>query len=466
MKTIKSYLCYAMVMALVLTSCSQQDSSGSSDITGDKAVLSLGPILNDLVNKAANKQESSLPECSDTEPAFAFVSLTYETSGADVDVEVVVEISQDAQGYFTLYDEALEIPIPAGQTTVGVTLNDFMIYNDVADPLNPEAPGTLIWMAPLEGSEYAKFVGDPLPIAIELRAGTKNYSDVEVLCFDNRVVNKYGYQFFDIIPIPMIEFCLFGNYCPDGPEGRHKTASYAVDVWEYSNGTKGTQLYFAETSTALVQEDGGQMYADPLCFFLPDREGQDTYWFEITLLDVEGYYDGLNRVILEGPITDDEIKDFFDDENPGFLDYYHFQFGCEGDIPPPFFDPEVDAKHYSACIKTLDDGDTIGFAYFSLEGNDLTTTVWAVERPMNSPVPQHIHENASCEDYGGVFWSLYVEEGGVEVPPTSMGSWLQYERTFPLSDEQVAALDLGNRSYVLHLEDFTPVACGEINMIN
>lgn len=466
MKQISSYLCFIAVSAMLFASCSKEDPAQSTNLEGEKAVLSLGPILNNFVNKSLSKQ-SDLPECSETTPTSADISLTYDSNGdgvandSDVTLELTVEIGEDSQGYFTLYHDDLEIPIPTGETTVDIRLNDFFIYDDVADPEIPGSERTLIWMAPKEGSDYEQFVDDALPMFFELRAGTKRYEDVEVLCFDNREVNKFGYQFFDITPIPMIEFCLFGNYCPDGPDGRHKTASYQVDVWEYSNGTKGTQLY--TDVTAPVVDDNGQMYADPLCFFLPDREGQDTYWFEVTLLDVDDYYDGPNRVILQGPITDDEIKDYFDDEAPGRLDYYHFQYGCEGSIPPPFFDPEDEAEHYSACVKSLDDGDTIGFAYFTLQGNELTSTVWAVNREMNAELPQHIHEDASCEDYGGVFWPLTEEGGGY---PMTVGSWLEYQRTFTLTDAEVTALDLENRTYVLHNEGETPVACGEINMID
>lgn len=456
------YLCFIVIFAMLFASCSKEETPDVNN-SGDKAVLTLGALLTNAVN---NTNKQSLPECSNSDPASADISITYDSNGdgsatdSDMTIDITVGISQDEQGFFTLYHEDLEIPIPANQNAVEVRLNDFFIYNDVPDPEITGSERTLIWMAPKEGSEYAQFVSDPLPMFFDLRAGTKNYEDVEVLCFDNREVNRFGYQFFDITPVPMIKFCMFGNVCPDGPNGRHKVASYQVDVWEYAEGTKGAQLY--TDVTAEVKEDNGQMYADPTCFFLPDREGQDVYWFEITLLDVDGYYNSDDRVILQGPITDGEIKTFYDGDDA--LEYYHFQYGCGGDTPPPFFDPEDEAEHYSACIKALDDGDVLGYAYFTRSGNELRSTVWTVLNEANAALPQMIHANATCGSYGGVFWPLRLENGNW--PMSSATGWLNYERTFSLTSTEVASLDLMDRTYVLHNSGGTPVACGEIDQID
>lgn len=464
MRNFKCYLTGIAVLALLFSSCSKEEvSSGQNQSSDEVAVLTFAPTLIDMLNKAALKQEASgLPECSDTEPAYASISLTYGSGEAQTDVDVTVEISKDDNGYFTLYDDMLEIPIPSGETTVPVTLNDFWVYNDTPDAMNPEAPGTLIWMAPKSGSEYASFVDNPLPLSWDLRAGSKTYTDVEVLCFDNREVNLYGYQFFDITPIPLIKFCLFGNFCTES--GRHYPASYSVDVWEWADGQQGDQLYNDVTSEVMM--DNGEYYADPLCFFLPDREGQDEYYFEITLLDVEGQYDGPDRVILSGVITDDEIKNFYNGDN---LDYYHFQFGCDDGTPPPFSDPEDTAKHYKACIKSLDnDSYAIGFAYLSLKGTALEAIVLAANVEPNKAHPQHVHENASCGDYGGVFWPLELEGGGF--PTADDMGFITYKRDFVLTSTEAANANFADRTVVLHgkMVDGSymagePIACGEFS---
>ncbi|MFD1096377.1 hypothetical protein [Salegentibacter chungangensis] len=456
MKKLKKSLSALVIATMLFTSCSKDETSIAEEPVSDQvAVLTLGPVLNDVLNRNALRQQS-VPDCSEAAPAHAQISFVYGDSNTPVDI--VVDILSDENGLFTAYDEALEIPVASGETTVSVSLTDFVVWDD-----DNGSPGNVIWVAPKEGSEYAQFVDEPLDKTWELRAGTKTYTDVEVICFDNRDANLYGYQFFTITPVPLIEFCMFGNYCP--PSGRHYPASYSVSVWEYADGEVGDQIY--EDLVSELQMENGEYYADPLCFALPDREGQDEYYVEIFLLDAEGQYDGPDRVILSGVITDDEIKTFYNGDN---LDYYHFQFGCGDDGPPPFNDPTVEAKHYKACIKSLDDTYAVGFAYLMLKGTELKTTVLAANLEANKMHPQHIHQNASCDDYGGVFWPLELEGGGF--PTADADGILTYQRTFALTAQQAANANFADRTVVLHgktvngnYEAGQPVACGEFSIL-
>ena len=455
MKNFKNYMACIAVLALLFSSCSKNDVPQADNPASDQvAVLSFGPVLNDMLNKAVSKQAMELPACSDTTPAYARISLSY----GDTDVDVVVEVLSDENGLFTAYDDALEIPIPSGSTTVSVTLNDFWVYDAMPDMANPQM--NAIWVAPHSDSDYGDFVDQGLPMSFDLRAGSKTYTDVEVLCYDNRVANHYGYQFFNITPTPLIKFCFFGNFCTDS--GRHYPAAYSVDVWSGTN-DQGTQLYNDVTSEVMM--DNGESYADPLCVFLPDREGQDQYYFEITLLDTDEY-DGPNRVILAGTITDDEIKQFYDGD---YMDYYHFQFGCDGGTPPPFYDPEDNATHYSACIKSLtNDSYVVGFAYLSLSGTNLEATVLAANVEPNQEHPQHVHENATCGDYGNVFWALDLDGGGF--PTADSMGFITYKRSFTLTPSQAASANFADRTAVIHgktvggtYEPMTPIGCGEFS---
>uniref|UniRef100_UPI0025EF23FB hypothetical protein n=1 Tax=Methanohalobium sp. TaxID=2837493 RepID=UPI0025EF23FB len=298
-----------------------------------------------------------------------------------------------------------------------------------------------------------------LPLNFDLRAGSKKYVDVEVLCFDDRDVNLYGYQFFDLVPVPLIKFCLFGNFCPS-EEGRHYVAGYSVNVWSGNDNT-GNELYTNVINDVDMDEETGDYYSDPLCFFLPDTDGVDTYYFEISIESTDEYdTDDEGEIILSGSITDDEIKLFYNEET-GAMDYYHFNYGCGGDNPPPFDDPRVEAKRYKACLKDLGDSNAVGFAYLKLEGNQLTATTAATELTPGD-VPQHIHENATCEDYGSPFWAL--DYSGDVWPEADGAGNLFYTRTFTLTDAEVNAANLDDRTVVLHESDFTPVACGEFEM--
>jgi len=140
------------LMLFVFTSCTQDEAVGTEKGDEKMAVIELGPLLNDFLNRQA---EGDIPACSDEVPAYAQIMLTHEMG----DVDVVVPILLDESGLFTDYDEELAIPIPDGETTTEVSLTDFMVY--------AEAPGAgvmPIWVAPKEGSDYENFVNDPLPI--------------------------------------------------------------------------------------------------------------------------------------------------------------------------------------------------------------------------------------------------------------------------------------------------------------
>ncbi|WP_037320915.1 hypothetical protein [Salegentibacter sp. Hel_I_6] len=449
MKNLKIYYACIAIVAMLFTSCTQEESTPRAGEDGDVASISLGAVLSDLDRQGLLKQ--AIPECSEDAPAYARIVLTHDLGAVDV----VIPINFDGTTFFTDYDDELEIPIPAGETTTSVSLTDFWVYAE--EPGETTMP---IWVAPKEGSDYENFVNDALPLNFELRAGSKKYVDVEVLCFDDRDVNLYGYQFFDLIPVPLIKFCLFGNFCPS-EDGRHYVAGYSVTVWE-GDAPEGDPIYTDVTNDVSMDEGTGDYYSDPLCFFLPDTEGTDTYYFEISIASTDEYEaDNAGEVILEGSITDDEIKLFYNEET-GAMDYYHFSYGCGDDNPPPFTDPNDTVERYKACLKEIGDSDAFGFSYLSLIGNEFTAQTWVPFMEPNATTPQHIHENASCDDAGGVVWPLDLEGGGY---PVSDGSGsLFYSRTWTLTAAQIATLgNLENRTINLHedAEGLPVISCGE-----
>src|SRR5690606_20124747 len=155
---------------------------------------------------------------------------------------------------------------------------------------------------------------------------------------DDRMVNEYGYLFFDLETTRAIEFCVFGNFCD--ANGRHFPAAFSVSVWEYADGAQGDIIHEDLTNT-VTQNNDGDFSASNLCFALPDTSGEDQYWVEITLLDSEAY-DTEERVIRSGVITDTQVRTLFDGEDG--VDYYHFREGnCDsGDSPELFGDDPAD----------------------------------------------------------------------------------------------------------------------------
>jgi len=469
-------LCTALVatFCMLLTSCSKEEENPSS--SSDKSSLSFATLLNDMVNnKAALKQAlDELPECSDATPAFVEIVLSGAEDVGSLADPLVVSINPTPGNYdgdpeaeyFT--DEAAELELEPGT----YSLEYFAVYD--GDP--EDGDSNLIWIAPTSDGSLASFVDDPLPISIELGAGVKKYVDVEVLCFDDRMVNEYGYLFFDIEDTQAIEFCIFGNFCP--PSGRHFPAAYSVDVWSYADGSKGAVIHSDLTATVALDENGDYA-ASPVCMALPDTDGDDQYYVEITLLSSDAYGDVTESIIREGVLTDDEVRNLFDGEDR--LDYYHFREGCEGDDGPPIFeDPEEDVELYKVCLCEVGDSDVASFAYLTLDGNTLSAYVYSFGLEPNKVHPQHIHGlaadvNSTCETPGPPIIALTDEMG--DYPMSDGTGFYEYSRTFTLgSDGVITRAELGDlemRTLNVHGKTIDGeyvagevVACGEISQVN
>jgi len=258
------------IIALLFTSCSTDKIEAPTDDSNSQfTTVTFGALLNDLANKALQKGHfAQVPTCAEAEPAVALIEFSYGGS----DYSTTVDILSDASGYFTDYSEDLKIPVPSDGSTM-VTVTSFMVYDGdtsvASDAFYSPVNGNLIWIAPKgEDAQFDGYVEDALPIMFEVFPGTKPYFNIEVLCFDRRVVNEYGYVFFDIVPKTIYPLCLFVNYCNE--DGRHWVADYAIDLY-YGLDANGTQLYNHNTPNAMATTgtgDGG-FFADPLCLVIP-----------------------------------------------------------------------------------------------------------------------------------------------------------------------------------------------------
>lgn len=485
MRNLKRFMGLLCIMALVFTSCSKEEDGMTN--TSEKATLSFGALVNDLASQATTKEHEAgdIPECSDAAPAYVEIVLSQGGNAVVGTTADPFRVNLVAGQVFT--EEVPELELTPGS----YSLDHFMVF---------DAMGNLIWVAPT-GGPMAAFVDSPLPLDINLGAGVKKYVDVSVLCYDNRDVNEYGYLFFDIDTNEAIEFCIFGNYCD--ATGRHFAAAYSVDVWAYSNNTRGAQIY-NDMMNVVEVDANGDVAASPLCVALPDTAGMDEYYFEITLMDGEDY-DVTPRIVRAGVVSDTEVKSFFDGENN--LEYYHFRTGCDNnDNVPILRDPADDAVFYKANLGELNDSDVYGLAYLRLDGDKLETTVLGFNMTPNMVHPQHIHGfdddsmNSTCPTeaadtngdglvsleegapfYGPVILSLY--EPIDEFPVANSWGMVTYNRTFHLGVTEFeeegqnptaeTLLPLVNRAIVLHGmfvgDEYVatlPVACGQIYQIN
>lgn len=331
MKNFRLQLSILAMMAFLFTSCSK-DETGVAPPDSDKASLSFTTVLNDLVsNKAALKQAmDEIPACSDDAPVYVAVVLTGEENIGSTDDPLIVSVNPEPanydddpeEEYFT--NESTDLELVPGE----YTLEYFAVYNG-----DPADGGQVIWVAPRIDGDLSDFVDAPLPQTFDLGAGAKKYLDVEVLCFDDRLVNEYGYLFFDLETTQAIEFCVFGNFCDE--DGRHYPAEFSVSVWNWENGEAGDLIHSGLENSVTMNTDG-DWAGTTVCMALPDTAGDDEYYFEITLQD-SGAYDAEETLIRSGVISDDEVRELFGDGDE--VEYYHFREGnCENGDSQDFFE--------------------------------------------------------------------------------------------------------------------------------
>lgn len=373
MKLFKNYLSALAVLALVFTSCSKEESSALDDANSEFVELTFGATLNDLANRAANKSQhfDAIPTCSDNAPDYARINFSYGGQS----YEVVVDILQDANGYYTDYSESLKIPVNGGSTAV--TLTGFLVY---------DSSHTIIWAAPV-GSGLANYVDSALPRTFNVAAGTKPYIDIEVLCFDRRMVNEYGYVFFDIVPDTIYPLCTFINYCNEA--GRHWVANYSIDLY-YGTNDEGIQLYDNADADARVTVGtrGGQYYADPLCLVVPGppanlpndqpylymvihpNDWSDNYGdIDNSPVAVQLSWNDVNE-LLNSDGTTNEYLHLFIGECPGALDG---EGGNGGGPSCNLNDPNADCDNDS--IPNRCDADNPNWETFDCDGDNVPNAV-------------------------------------------------------------------------------------------
>tara|TARA_R100000935_G_scaffold10603_1_gene21157 strand:- start:426 stop:1358 length:933 start_codon:yes stop_codon:yes gene_type:complete len=268
MKNFKLPILFIAVFAMLFTSCSKEESTASGQGNEENFQIQFGTLLNDIESKA----HGTLPgECRDAAPSYVMVGIEnsdgiYVGTGGGTTTPFLfrVNIQNNSGSWETSYSE--DLALPAGN----YSLEYFIVYS---------ADGQVLWVAPREGGDYASSVGEPLPQAINLGAGTKPYINVDVLCFIPRDEQAYGYLFFDI-ELTTVEnnYCIFVNYC----EGREYPAKFMVEVWY--DAYDGTPVDLDENMNVITQS-GNNPAASVLCFVLPPLAGSDTYFVRVTVLD-------------------------------------------------------------------------------------------------------------------------------------------------------------------------------------
>ncbi|AVR46935.1 hypothetical protein C7S20_17635 [Christiangramia fulva] len=377
MKNIKNYFLYIGVLVLLLAGCSKEESGVMDDPQQNaKSVdLTFSAVLNDLANRSMSKAAfDEIPNCSATTPATAEISFSYGGN----DYNTTVAILHDSDGYFTDYSEDLKIPVP-NEGSVNVTLNEFKVFDSAHE---------LIWAAPVATPEadFAGYVDQALPISFDVQDGSKPYIEVDVLCFDRRMANEYGYVFFDIMPKKVYPLCLFLNYC--NADGRHYVANYSVDLF-YAYGTPDeVKLYNHLEDNAMPtvgdynnDPQNPLYYADPLCLVVPgkpDNLPADSPYLTLFIYpeDWTGNYGDIDNTPIEYPVSWEMIQNHLNGDGET-AEYLHLLIGeCEDALAGGGGGPTCNLSDPNANCDNDDllnkcDPDNPNYATFDCDGDQI-----------------------------------------------------------------------------------------------
>ena len=334
MKFINKYLAFAAILALLFSSCSKDENTVPIDDPSVQSVdLTFGALLNDLNNRAAEVNKShfdEIPDCSGADPDYVELEISYPGQAPEDMGVITVDILSENGDFFTDYTEDLKIPVPDGGE-VDVTLKSFVVF---------DSEGNRIWIAPIAPEDnpdlYEGYVDKPLEFEFSVQDGTKPYIDVEVLCYDRRMANEYGYVFFDVVPEVIYPYCLFINYCDE--DGRHFVANYSVDLY-YGPDDTGIQLYDGISLDDVDDADygivAGNYYSDPLCLIVPGKpmslaDNAPYLFLVIYPNDWDDNYGDIDNSLVGVPLSWNDVNGLLNDDGTT-NEYDHILIGeCEG----------------------------------------------------------------------------------------------------------------------------------------
>ncbi|MGA9325916.1 MAG: hypothetical protein WBV11_13435 [Salegentibacter sp.] len=308
MKNFSSKLICIFISAMLFSACSKDEGEPVNQTKPDELIsLSLNMSLLDLEKKSTTKQAVvDLPACvADDTPFYIEIILMHE--GAEIvgnaDTPFRIDLAKDQM--FTQ-------DVPEMQLAPGLYYLDYCaVYTEA---------GKLMCLAPRADSPMAALSDAPMPMSINLRAGSKPFPDVPVMCYDNRDANEYGYVFFDVAPISVTNFCFFANYCDDN--GRHFPARYSLDI-----SVNGNPMY-SEILNNTGEDENGEYFADPICVDLPVYDSNEDYIdYTLTLLPWEGVYNSDGGLQVSGSLSGQDIQEHFEGDNN--IEYEHVFFNCD-----------------------------------------------------------------------------------------------------------------------------------------
>lgn len=177
------FLLMAAVISLLMVSCNKDDDTNS--INDEQGVV--------FALNSASRSKST--DCFSKKADYAKVNV----DGSIKKVDVYYVNSR-------LYTKTLKLA--EGEHV----LKEFMLMDDNNTPDN-DADDVLIAATPHEGSEFAKYIENPLDLSFEVKKFKKTEMPVSVLCYQKKDYSNFGFIFFGIEQIVVREQAFFGDIC-------------------------------------------------------------------------------------------------------------------------------------------------------------------------------------------------------------------------------------------------------------
>jgi hypothetical protein len=157
---------------------------------------------------------------------------------------------------------------------------------------------------PMWDSEYAHFVspslGDPdNPVEIIITPFEKSEFDIEVLCYIPAEIDNFGFEWFEITEITILEQCFFGDICIDDFEDYAGSLYYPLTVDEVAiykiKVFRDDVLIDVFYNTDVINDE--MVFISPLCIEYANYDQEDNVFdFELWIYaynefdDVVDYY--------------------------------------------------------------------------------------------------------------------------------------------------------------------------------
>lgn len=188
-----------------------------------------------------------------------------------------------------LYTQSLKL-LPGDYVIEEFSLMDDMGTSDYGDDM-------VVKSTPLYGSHYADFVSYPLlnpdyPIDFTVVEFLKEEFSIDVLCYVPADIGEFGFEWFEVTQMTILEQCFFGDICIDNADlyggslygpiiDVDEIAIFKIDVWRDGE--------FVESFENTYYVGDVLMFTSPLCIEYANYDLEDNVFDFVLSIYVDDY---------------------------------------------------------------------------------------------------------------------------------------------------------------------------------